>query len=104
MIRTLNRITIVLLVVNLSLAGNSGNGKKDQSTMLPSNVALDPSTGEKVYTDQLMLAFKKGITNDEKQVLVKNFQIKILELIIPYIHLLNGFDQYEISGMFQTYQ
>ncbi len=72
--------TIILIVVstNLLLAGNAVKSEEDRSLALAANVTLDPSTGEKVFTNQLMLAFKGSISREEREIILDEQDFKVL--------------------------
>jgi hypothetical protein len=62
-----NVIILMLVSMNLLFAGKAVKGGEDPSVTLSANVTLDPSTGEKVFTNQLMLAFKSTISLEESE-------------------------------------
>ena len=58
------RILLILsLCAGLSVAGNAKKSDESDKETLAENVILDPSSGEKMYADQLMLAFKEDVSD-----------------------------------------
>jgi hypothetical protein len=57
---------LLFLSLNLSLAGESSNSDRNGKEELSANVIVDPSSGEKMYADQLMLAFKENVSDQVK--------------------------------------
>lgn len=61
--------TILMLLtffVSLSVAGEPSKSKDVNSEAAATNVVTDPVSGEKMYADQLMLAFKEDVTDQIK--------------------------------------
>ena len=71
-------IILTFLSMNLLLAGKAVKTEEDRSVTLADNVALDPSTGENVFTNQLMLAFKSSISPEERELILREQGFKVL--------------------------
>jgi hypothetical protein len=64
-----NTFKIVLLIclgVSISLAGKDPKPDESGKEELAANVIIDPASGEKMYADQLMLAFKEDVSDQIK--------------------------------------
>jgi TonB family protein len=73
----------MLLILSICTTALIAGGKKDntdqvQFASLTNKIVTDPTNGDKVYVDQLMIAFKESVTKKEKDLLTKNYNIKIL--------------------------
>jgi TonB family protein len=73
-----NMIILTSLSMNLLFAGKAVKAGEDRSLALAANVTLDPSTGEKVFTNQLMLAFKSSISGEEREIILDEQDFKVL--------------------------
>ncbi len=72
-----------LIIITLFTTLVLGAGKKDntdqvQYASLSDKIVTDPANGDKVYINQLMVAFKESITEKEKKSIIKNYNIRIL--------------------------
>jgi len=63
---TFKILLIFTLYVSLSLAGKAPKSDESGQETLAANVITDPSSGEKMYADQLMLAFKENVSDQIK--------------------------------------
>lgn len=68
----------ILLAGLLFGMGNSDKTEQKQYASLTGKIVIDPSTGEKVYTDQLMVAFKESVEEKERKIILDNYDIKIM--------------------------
>ncbi len=68
----------IVLFAALSFAGNPAVSGENHSTVLPADVKIDPVTGNKIYINQLMLAFKEKVSKTDKDIFFKNNEIKII--------------------------
>jgi hypothetical protein len=59
-------LIFTILLVSLSIAGNTSKSDQGNDDALAANVVIDPSSGEKMYADQLMLAFKEDVSDQIK--------------------------------------
>jgi hypothetical protein len=59
-------LLILTLVASISVAGNSPKSSDGGKEAIAANVVTDPSSGEKMYADQLMLAFKDDVSDQIK--------------------------------------
>jgi len=57
---------LLCLCLNLSFAGKAAKSDSNGENELTANVIVDPSSGEKMYADQLMLAFKEDVSDQVK--------------------------------------
>ncbi len=73
-----NVIILMLVSMNLLFAGKAVKSEENPSVTLSANVTLDPSTGEKVFTNQLMLAFKNSISREESENILNEQGFKVL--------------------------
>ena len=64
-------LLLLSLCLSLSIAGESPKSDESAKEELADNVIVDPSSGEKMYADQLMLAFKEDVSDIVKQELKK---------------------------------
>jgi hypothetical protein len=59
-------ILILSICSSFSVAGNTKKSDESTKEALAANVITDPSSGEKMYADQLMLAFKDDVSDQIK--------------------------------------
>jgi len=59
-------LLILTLLANISIGGNSSKSSDGGKEAIAANVVTDPSSGEKMYADQLMLAFKDDVSDQIK--------------------------------------
>jgi hypothetical protein len=59
-------LLVIMLIVNVTIAGKSSKSPEAGKETVATNVVTDPSSGEKMYADQLMLAFKDDISDQIK--------------------------------------
>ena len=59
-------LLLIFVSVSLSFAGKSTKPTEDTKEELASNIIVDPASGEKMYADQLMLAFKEDVSDQIK--------------------------------------
>ena len=57
---------IITLLVSISIAGKSSKSHDGGKEAVAANIVTDPSSGEKMYADQLMLAFKDDVSDQIK--------------------------------------
>jgi len=57
---------IISLIVSISIAASSSKTDEGNKEAIAENVVTDPSSGEKMYADQLMLAFKEDVSDQIK--------------------------------------
>ena len=62
----LKLLLILTLLAGISIAGNSSKSSDRGAEAIAANVVTDPSSGEKMYADQLMLAFKDDVSDQIK--------------------------------------
>ncbi len=75
----INSFLILTFSVAVLLAGaKGGNGDQAQYASLSEKIITDPANGDKVYINQLMIAFKESVTEKERLSFIKNYNIKIL--------------------------
>ena len=66
---------LILLLIAQNWAGTAPKTGKSTDNSLPEGVVLDPKTGEKVYANQLMLAFKEGVSEQVKETIFKEYSL-----------------------------
>jgi hypothetical protein len=71
-------IVILLICLGTVLAGATGNTREDADTALPKNVIVDPSTGDKVFSNQLMIAFNNKVSSSEGKKILVNYSINVI--------------------------
>ena len=73
-------ITLILTFsVTILLGGGTNNTTgQEQFASLSEKIVMDPASGDKLYINQLMIAFKESITEQEKESIIKNYNIRIL--------------------------
>ncbi len=78
--KQLINITLILTfsVTILLGGGTNSNTGQEQFASLSEKTVTDPASGDKVYINQLMIAFKESITKKEKESIIKNYNIRIL--------------------------
>jgi hypothetical protein len=59
-------LIMVLLCVSYLFAGKAPKSNETAKEEVATNVIVDPSSGEKMYADQLMLAFKEDVSDQVK--------------------------------------
>jgi len=59
-------LLLLSLFLSLSIAGESPKSDESAKEEIATNVIVDPSSGEKMYADQLMLAFKEDVSDRVK--------------------------------------
>lgn len=72
-------LLIVAIFVTMLLSDDSKkNTNQTQYASLSEKIVTDPSSGDKVYIDQLMIAFRESVSEKERLSIIKNYNIKIL--------------------------
>lgn len=69
-------LLITVLFVNFSFAGKAPKSEKNTKEDISANVIIDPSSGEKMYADQLMLAFKEDVTDNVKDRIFEQYGLQ----------------------------
>lgn len=74
--KTLYMMTLIvsLFVVQI-MAGTAPNAGKNSDNSLPEGVVVDQKTGEKVYANQLMLAFKEGVSIQVRESIFQEYNL-----------------------------
>jgi hypothetical protein len=67
---------ILCLFLGLSFAGESGKSDESSKEELATNVIIDPSSGAKMYADQLMLAFKEDVSDQIKDRIFEQYGLQ----------------------------
>jgi hypothetical protein len=62
--------------VSLSFAGKSPKSDESAKEELAANVIVDPASGEKMYADQLMLAFKEDVSDQVKDHIFAQYNLQ----------------------------
>ena len=63
---TFKIFVFLALIMNISFAGKALKANDSNNEAIAANVVTDPSSGEKMYADQLMLAFKEDVSDQIK--------------------------------------
>jgi len=73
-------LLIQILLCSLLFARDGENHRDDgkQYATMNGRIVTDPVSGEQVYADQLMIAFKESVAEKERQVILNNYDIKIV--------------------------
>jgi hypothetical protein len=72
-------VAFSLIGLNLLLAeDHSRPSATNQYASVAGKIVADPATGAKIYADQLMIAFKENLSDEEKDLVLKNYDLRIL--------------------------
>lgn len=67
---------LILLFFGLSFAGEDPKSDDNSKEEMATNVIVDPASGEKMYADQLMLAFKEDVSDPVKDRIFDQYGLK----------------------------
>lgn len=71
-------VTVFFLLSTLTGAETKKNTDQKQLASLSEKIVTDPSSGDKVYINELMIAFRDNINKAEQESIIKNYNVKIL--------------------------
>jgi hypothetical protein len=75
---TYTLLTQIFLSGLLFASDGDGQAADKQYATAAARIVTDPVSGEQVYTDQLMIAFKESVAEKERKIILDNYNIKIV--------------------------
>jgi TonB family protein len=76
---TIKSLVILLSAFSFLFASDKGdNADENQYASLSHEIVTDPVSGDKVYINQLMIAFKEDVTENERKSIIENYNVRLL--------------------------